>query len=189
MHGMINVSVLFQLTSDDKSTEKLLKQQICKALFLLWMNLLRIPNCTLFLFFSSPDMETLKINLRKVSPNNFDETFRAIIRIIKMSDYCRLKEFCLIEGGVQVDEYLPFVEELCYFLKQRASKLVKLHLPVASNSCLTTISAMPSLQCLVIERTRHLNYDGLLKLCDDKSSTKYLLQVLHIGKIINLFTV
>ena len=97
-------------------------------------------------------METLKINLRKVSPNNFDETFRAIIRIIKMSDYCRLKEFCLIEGGVQVDEYLPFVEELCYFLKQRASKLVKLHLPVASNSCLTTISAMPSLQCLVIER-------------------------------------
>ena len=98
-------------------------------------------------------METLKINLRKVSPNNFDETFRAIIRIIKMSDYCRLKEFCLIEGGVQVDEYLPFVEELCYFLKQRAGKLVKLHLPVASNSCLTTISAMPSLQCLVIERT------------------------------------
>ena len=133
-------------------------------------------------------METLKINLRKVSPNNFDETFRAIIRIIKMSDYCRLKEFCLIEGGVQVDEYLPFVEELCYFLKQRANKLVKLHLPVASNSCLTTISAMPSLQCLVIERTRHLNYDGLLKLCDDKSSTKYLLQVLHIGKIINTFT-
>jgi len=132
-------------------------------------------------FLFSPDMETLKINLRKVSPNNFDETFRAIIRIIKMSDYCRLKEFCLIEGGVQVDEYLPFVEELCYFLKQRANKLVKLHLPVASNSCLTTISAMPSLQCLVIERTRHLNYDGLLKLCDDKSSTKYLLQVLHIG--------
>ena len=72
-------------------------------------------------------METLKINLRKVSLNNFDETFRAIIRIIKMSDYCRLKEFCLIGGGVQVDEYLPFVEELCYFLKERADKLCAVH--------------------------------------------------------------
>ena len=127
-------------------------------------------------------METLKINLRKVSPNNFEETFRAIIRIIKMSDYCRLKKFCLVGGGIIIDGYLPLIEDLCYFLRHRAKKLVKLHLPVASNSCLETISTMPSLQCLIIDRTRHLNYDGLLKLCDQKSSTRYLLQVLHIGK-------
>lgn len=133
-------------------------------------------------------METLKINLRKVCFNNFDETFRAIIRIIKTSDYCRLKEFCLSGGGVPIDEYLPYMEDLCFYLRHRAKKLVKLHLPVASNACLDTISTMPALQCLIIERTRHLNYDGLLKLCDDKSNTKYLLQVLHIGKLLPLRT-
>ena len=93
----------------------------------------------LFFFPSSPDMETLKINLRKVSSNNFEETFRAIIRIIKMSDYCRLKKFCLVGGGIIIDEFLPLMEDLCYFLRHRAKKLVKLHLPVASNSCLETI--------------------------------------------------
>jgi len=132
-------------------------------------------------FLFSPDMETLKINLRKVSSNNFEGTFRAIIRIIKMSDYCRLKKFYLVGGGIIIDEFLPLMEDLCYFLRHRAKKLVKLHLPVASNSCLETIATMPSLQCLIIERTRHLNYDGLLKLCDQKSNTRYLLQVLHIG--------
>ena len=85
-------------------------------------------------------METLKINLRKVSSNNFDDTFRAIVRILKTSDYCRLKECCLTGGGIVVDEYLPQIEDVCYFLLKRAEKLVKLQLPVASNSCLSHVS-------------------------------------------------
>ena len=110
---------------------------LIRILFSLLMHLILY---SFFNFFSSsPDMETLKINLRKVSSNNFEETFRAIIRIIKMSDYCRLKKFCLVGGGIIIDEFLPLMEDLCYFLRHRAKKLVKLHLPVASNSCLETI--------------------------------------------------
>lgn len=134
-------------------------------------------------FLFSSDMQKLKINLKKISLNNLDDSFRVLIRIIKTSEYSRLLELHLPGGSVQIDEYLKNVEDLCGYLAEKCQKLNKLHLPVASNACLDSLSTLPELQYLKIDRTKHLNYQGLMHLCHDKSCTKYYLKILHIGKL------
>ena len=95
--------------------------------------------------------------------------------------YCRLSELLIPGGSMQIEEFLHDIDDLCYFLQKRAPKLTNLHLPIASNSCLKSISAMAELQYLVIDRSKHLNFQGLAHLSHPGSCSKYYLKVFHLG--------
>ena len=90
------------------------------------------------------------MNVHKVGALNLEDAFRTLKKIVQMSDYCRLRELMMPGGSAQVEEYLPVIEDLCYFLSSRAKKLAKLHLPVGSNACLEFCSKMPNLHYLVV---------------------------------------
>jgi len=132
-------------------------------------------------FLFGADMQSFKLNLRKVGPQNREETFRTIIKAIKMSNYTRLNELMIPGGSVLVDEYISLFEDLCYFLKNRAPFLNKLHLPIASNKCFQMLAMVPNLQHLVVDRTRHFNFKGLYSLCIADACTRFSLRILHIN--------
>ena len=145
---------------------------------------LQFNHCSrLVKFLFSSDMEKLHLNMRKIGAMNLEDTFKTLTRIVKMSEYCRLKELLMPGGSMQVEMYLPIIEDLCYYLSTRAEKLAKLHLPSGSNACLHFCAKMPSLQYLAIDRTKHLNYLGLQHLCHPKAITRYNLRAFHLGKM------
>ena len=137
------------------------------------------PKILKFLF--GADMQTFKMDLKKIAAQHREETFRTLTKAIKMSDYTRLKELHLPGGSAMMDEYLEMFEDLCYYLKNRAPFLNKLHLPIASNKCFQSLSKIPDLQYLVVDRSRHFNLIGLSALCDEYAFSRFSLRILHIG--------
>ena len=137
------------------------------------------PKILKFLF--GADLQTFKMDLKKIAAQHLEETFRTLTKAIKMSDYTRLREVFLPGGSAMMDEYLQQSEDLCYYLKNRAPNLNKLHLPIGSNQCFQNLSMVTDLHYLVVDRTRHFNLKGLSALCRETAFSRFSLKVLHIG--------
>lgn len=133
-------------------------------------------------FLFGADIQSFKMDLKKIGPHNREESIRTLTKAIKMSNYSRLKELLLPGGSsAMMDEYLGLMEDLCYFLKERAPYLTKLQIPVGSNVICSQVAMLPELQYLVMDRTKHFTFKGLVALSDSKAFTMFNLRVLHLG--------
>ena len=133
-------------------------------------------------FLFGADIQSFKMDLKKIGAQNREESMSTLIKAIKMSTYTRLREL-LLPGGCSavMDEYLNLIEDLAYFLKKRAPFLTKLQIPVGSNAICTHVAMLPELQYLVIDRTKHFNFKGLIALSHPTAFTMFNLRVLHLG--------
>ena len=127
------------------------------------------------------DLSSLKINLRKISAANCEESLEQIDKSLRRRSSNQLTEIIISGAHSGIDCYLSIFEDLCYFLKSTAPNLQTLHLAVGSNDTLRSCSKMPKLCSLTIERSHHLNHRGLQHLSDIKSYSKFGLQVCHLG--------
>jgi hypothetical protein len=145
----------------------------CKLLYKRSPQILRLLFCD--------DIPKLKVNLKKVCPNDLKPIMMRVIKVTREACYSRLTELVLSGGTVYTDDLLKPIEKLCYYLRVRTVKLLKLHLPVGSNEVLVECSKMDSLVALIIDRTRQFNYNGLRQLCHRDAFSRVNLKILHIG--------
>ena len=129
----------------------------------------------------SDDITSLKINLKKVSPVYCEKTLYIIAKILKDCKTSKLEELVITGGHSGIHVYLSLIEDVCYFVRNRAINCQKLHLPIGSNDCIRSCSKMPRLYSLFVERTQHLNHKALMHLSDQKSFSRYGLKICHLG--------
>ncbi len=134
------------------------------------------------LFFETSDK--LSVNLSRIDSSLQVRVVTRIADVISRSTKLRCPNLVRlkISGGTRSLDTLLYrsIERLCRQLAKNARNLRELHLPVASNECCESISDMPKLRSLVIERTLDLDHRGLKKLRGSRQLRRNLLS-LHLG--------
>jgi len=132
----------------------------------------------------SEDISEFAINLKTVSIDLYQRVFASFTGVCTKlpSRHFPLLTSLVVSGGtVHSDDLIGRVEELCGLLKDIAKNLENLHLPVASNIALRSVSDMKKIKVLKADRTKAFNKRGLYHICHPESATREGLKVLHLG--------
>ena len=138
----------------------------------------------LILVLFSEDISHLNLNLKRVKIDIYHDLLNSLNSVVSKLPYRLFLNLCslvICGGTVHSDDLDTKVEELCTLLRESATKLEHLHLPVASNVALRAVSDMASLFHLQADRTKNFDRRGLYHLCHPQSSSRYKLKVLHLG--------
>ena len=132
----------------------------------------------------SEDISHVNINLKTVSIDLYQNVMSSITGVMTKLP-CRpfplLTSLVVCGGSVHSDDIITMVEELCQVLKDYAGNIENLHLPVASNIALRSVSDMRRIRAVRADRTKAFNKRGLYHLCHPESHTRLALKVLHLG--------
>jgi len=141
-----------------------------------------LPALILLLF--SEDIEHVKISLRKVNRQLYKDTIDSFLfplTKLPRRSFRLLNSFLIQSGQKNIEECIPKIEEMVGVMLEYAPNLEVLHLPIANNMIVTSVSAMKSLRVFKCDRSKYLNSRGISHLCSRESYTKYKLEVLHLG--------
>jgi len=132
----------------------------------------------------SEDISEFSINLKMVSIDLYHRVLQCITGVmtkLPSRPFPLLTMLVVCGGSVHSDDLISRVEELCGVLKDSAENLENLHLPVASNIALRSVSDIKKIKVLKADRTKAFNKRGLYHLCHPESHTREGLRVLHLG--------
>jgi len=132
----------------------------------------------------SEDISEFSMNLKMVSIELYHNCFTSLTGVmtkLPSRPFPLLTSLVVCGGSVHSDDLISRVEELCGVLKDSANNLENLHLPVASNIALRSVSDIKKIRVFKADRTKAFNKRGLYHLCHPESHTKEGLHVLHLG--------
>lgn len=162
------------------SSKTLLHCQVHSECELVYNKLDRIIN-VLF----SEDVSTVNINLKTIRTDTYANVINSLIIVFSKDETSRrfplLTSLVISGGSVFADHQIEKIEGLAKVIKKTCSNLDNLHLPVASNNVLLSISDTKNVRSFKSDRTKSFDRRGLYHLCHPDSQSQQSLQVLHLG--------
>ena len=133
----------------------------------------------------SEDVSTVNLNLKTILIDTYSNVINSLIEVFSKDDASRrfplLTSLVIVGGSVHADNLIKKIEELARVIKKTCSNLDNLHLPVASNNVLLSISDTKNVRSFKSDRTKSFDRRGLYHLCHPDSQSQQFLQVLHLG--------
>jgi len=133
----------------------------------------------------SEDVSRVNLNLKTVMIDTYSHVINSLTEVFAKDDVSRkfplLTSLVIVGGSVHADNLIKRIEELAKVIKKTCSKLENLHLPVASNNVLLSISDTKDIRSFKSDRTKSFDRRGLYHLCHPDSQSRQSLQVLHLG--------
>ena len=133
----------------------------------------------------SEDVSRVNLNLKTVMIDTYSNVINSLTEVFSKDDASRkfplLTSLVIVGGSVHADNLIKRIEELSKVIKKTCSKLENLHLPVASNNVLLSISDTKDIRSFKSDRTKSFDKRGLYHLCHPDSRSQQSLQVLHLG--------
>eukprot|EP00092_Neocalanus_flemingeri_P003022 GFUD01003231.1.p1 GENE.GFUD01003231.1~~GFUD01003231.1.p1 ORF type:complete len:621 (-),score=171.92 GFUD01003231.1:623-2485(-) len=132
----------------------------------------------------SEDISQVSINLKTVNIDLYKQVIASLTGVmtkLPSRPFPLLTSLVVCGGSVHSDDIITRIEELCEVLKDFAGNIENLHLPVASNLSLRSVSDIRRIRSLRADRTKAFNKRGLYHLCHPESHSRAGLQVLHLG--------
>jgi len=132
----------------------------------------------------SEDISHLSFNLKTINIEIYHSVVSTLIGVmtkLPSRPFPLLRNLSICGGSALSDNIVTLIEELCEVLKDFTSNLESLHLPVASNIALRSVSDIKKLRSFRSDRTKAFNKRGLYHLCHPESHSRDGLKVLHLG--------
>jgi len=132
----------------------------------------------------SEDISKFSMNLKTVNIDMYQQVIASLTGVmtkLPSRPFPLLTSLVVCGGSVHSDDIITGVEELCGILKDFAGNIENLHLPVASNIALRSVSDIRMIRSLRCDRTKAFNKRGLYHLCHPESHSRAGLKVLHLG--------
>jgi len=133
----------------------------------------------------SEDVGTINLNLKTVLIDTYSNVINSLIEVFSKDDVSRkfplLKSLVIVGGSVHADNLIKKIEELARVIKKTCINLENIHLPVASNNVLLSVSDTMNVRSFKSDRTKSFDKRGLYHLCHPDSQSQKSLQVLHLG--------
>lgn len=132
----------------------------------------------------SEDISQLSINLKTVNIDLYQHVMASLTGVmtkLPSRPFPLLTSLVVCGGSIHSDDIINRIEELCEVLKDHAGNIENLHLPVASNIALRSVSDIKNIRTLRSDRTKAFNKRGLYHLCHPESHSREGLRVLHLG--------
>ena len=133
----------------------------------------------------SEDVSRVNLNLKTVMIDTYSSVINSLTEVFSKDNASRtfplLTSLVIVGGSVHADNLIKRIEELAKVIKKTCSKLENLHLPVASNNVLLSISDTKNIRSFKSDRTKSFDRRGLYHLCHPDSQSQLTLQVLHLG--------
>ena len=133
----------------------------------------------------SEDVSTVNLNLKTIFIDTYSNVINSLIEVFSKDDASRkfplLTSLVIVGGSVHADNLIKKIEELARVIKKTCSNLDNLHLPVASNNVLLSVSDTRNVRSFKSDRTKSFDRRGLYHLCHPDSISQKHLEVLHLG--------